>query len=83
MGTIEDILPALQIRKRPDVEGPAILLSDVDICLDGVPLKGIRRIMVTMATDDVNTLHLKLGVRDVEVDPDFLVALQAKAKVKV
>lgn len=82
MTSVTDLLPQLSIRRREGVTEPAILLGDVDICLDGVPLKGVQSLTLSMSGDDVNQLRINFSVRDVDIDPGFLAALQAKATVK-
>lgn len=83
MTDIKDLLPALSIRRHPGLDLPAILLGDVDICLDCVPLKGVQELTLSLANDDVNRMTIDFAVRDVDIDPDFLVALEAHVKEKV
>jgi hypothetical protein len=79
---ITDLLPQLSIRGREGATGPALLLGDVDICLDGLPLKGVQSFTLSMSGDDINRLRIDFAVRDVHIDPRFLVTLQARATVK-
>lgn len=80
MTDINDLLPVLSIRRRAGSEGPAIVIRDSEICLDGLPLKGVQSLKLSMSGDDVNRLAIDFAVRDVEVDEDVLVALQAHVK---
>jgi len=78
---IRSALPALSIRRRGD--NPALTLRDIDVCLDGVPVKGLQSITLSLAGDDVNRAVLYLGVRDVEVEGDVLAVLEARVKERV
>ena len=78
MSDIRDLLPALSLRRRGD--NPALTLRDIDVCLDGVPVKGLESITLSMTGDDINKAVLYLGVRDVEIDGDVLAVLEAHVK---
>jgi hypothetical protein len=56
------------------------MLGDVDICLDGVPLKGVQRLSLYMESDDINRLTIDFAVRDIDVDPDVLTVIEALAR---
>lgn len=80
MSDIRDFIPALSIRPRAGVEHPALLLRDFEVLLDGVPLKGIQRLELSLASDEINRMTVDMSVLDIEVDPQFLVLLEAHVK---
>jgi hypothetical protein len=77
MSDIRELLPALSIRPRTDQ--PAITLRDLEVCLDGVPLKGLQRATISMAHDNITRLALRMNVSDVEIDPVALAVLTLAA----
>lgn len=72
------------IKKRPDAvcNLQGLVFSDYETTVDGVEIDKITSLKLEMGTEIVNTCTMTFLVDDVEVDAEFLAALQAHIESK-
>lgn len=71
MATSDLGLPTLTIHG----DGP--ILRDAVVMLDGLEVRGLRSLSLTMADDEMNTVTLTIEPGEVRVSADVIAALQA------
>lgn len=71
----------LVIKKREDAKGTnGISLRDYDVTIDGNEISHMTGLSLTMNVDELNECTLKFFVGEVDVDADFLAAVEAHVK---
>ncbi|MFA5866901.1 MAG: hypothetical protein WC891_02930 [Actinomycetota bacterium] len=65
------------------IKGKSLTANGLTFELDGVPLKHLRELDLSMSTEDVNTVTLKILIDEIDFDAEALITLQALVEKKM
>lgn len=72
------------IKKRRDApeHSNGLRFSDYDTTIDGVEISCLTELKLNLSTDGFNECTMTFFVDDIEVDADFVAAVEAHVKIK-